>query len=337
MGHVCIRASVILALSAAPALCEEAGNDVLLLRDGVTSDSYELRLVAETYRAHVTFHPDERFFILEGTDFLKFDAGGQEVFRLANSAEIFRPHFSPYAATAGEICDFTQQPPRPQPFAKIVNGDKNRRLSRDDFFKQFGQAYAEADVVVYGRYNFDVSKTPAYLRIADDWIVFYVANRDIDDVGDGELGYTIEGFPAKYRNMILLRDPVRKHYAHASSRLREGAVPLPEDRLKYPRDRKLSRLSYNSEYVSEELAYTSIPAVKAGYATHRLSVDGETMDFREIAVRATFSFRVESNLSLFVLPEPYARDVPVSFLEFHPGNNIDTGGSDGVYVLRPKR
>jgi hypothetical protein len=78
-----------------------------------------------------------------------------------------------------------------------------------------------------------------------------------------------------------------------------------------------------------------VPAVLAGPAWYRLSIGDEAMTFRETGVRYVFD-AFDSRLSWFVLPEPYSAKTGVSFLEFRPLNNLDTEGSDGLYIIRPR-
>jgi len=62
----------------------------------------------------------------------------------------------------------------------------------------------------------------------------------------------------------------------------------------------------------------------------------DVLRFREIAKRSVLSMSVDTQMSLFVLPESMSSDVPVSFLEFIPTTNYLSSGSEGLYVLRPK-
>lgn len=337
MGFLRIVTTLVLAVSFALASAVLAKDELPILRDGLSSETYEVQFLDNPYAADITFHPQKQFFIYQYGDYIKIDARGRKVFQLEYSEGLYRPAFTPYVITKRGLYDFSQARPKPRQIVKFYNDKKDRRLTRDSFIKVFGKSYAQADVVVYGNYDSDVGRYPAYMKIGGDWSIFYVSPGNIEVESDYDLGITIEGFPPKFERMILLRDPVQKRYSHNSSRVRDREVSLPEDRLQYPRNRKLTKLSYKSQYVSEHYAYTSIPAIRGGYAIHQLNIDGEKIDFKEIAVRSAFSLKVDTNLNLFVLPKPYASKVPVSFLEFRPGNNIDTSGSDGVYIIRPKR
>lgn len=326
----------IMLLLCAPALPAFAQGSAPLLSEGPTSTHYQIRFLNNPYMANIAFHTRDKFFLIEGTEFIKVDRQGQDVFRLAATAITFRPRFSSYVVTPKGIYDFSEVQPQQQPFVQIVNDDADRTLTRDSFFQIFGQAYKNADVVIYGEIDSNISRLPAYMRIAGEWILFYISPSNIDIEQDFDLGDQVERFPAKFARMIMLRDPARKQYAHNSRRLRDEIISLPEDGLTYPSNPSLSVLSYSSSYVSDEYVYTPIPALFAGLAGHRLDINGEVLDFMEIAVRPSLSLTVETHLNLFVLPEPYANNIPVSFLEFRPGNNIDTRGGDGVHVVHPK-
>jgi len=78
------------------------------------------------------------------------------------------------------------------------------------------------------------------------------------------------------------------------------------------------------------------PQLFAARLTTVFSIGQDTVLFREMAVHHNFGLGFASNLSWFTVPEPYVSDVNVSFLEFRPGSNIDTMGSDGLYVIRPR-
>lgn len=316
-----------------------AKEDIPLLNAGLISQSYEVSFVSAPFMAEITFHRPGRFFIVgraNNEDLLKFDATGQKVFELKYSADHFRPRFSPYVTTRGGIYDLSQKSPRRLPITGKFNSSE-RKLSRARFVAEFSPHYARADVVVYGGVNDANAKHAIYLRTAGKWTIFYVSSFSIDIDRDYDLGSSIAEFPPKFERMVLLSDPPRKRYSYSDYRLRDRKIRLPEDKLRYARSPSLKRTSYRSGAVFETIPYTPIPGSFRGIATYRLSVGGEQIVFREMATRGTLRARATFNLSLFVLPRPYDQEVPVSFLEFRPLSNIDTLGSDGLYIIRPRR
>ncbi len=316
-----------------------AKSDIPLLNSGLTSQNYEVVFLNEPYMAYVSFHRQAHFFIVgsDNSNLIKIDATGHEVFRLAYSSDNFRPRFSSYVTTKHGVYDLSDPQPQLIPITNTYNGEKKRDLRHKAFIKLFAKHYADADVVVYGDFNDDHSKNTIYLRTDNKWTIFYFSSLYIDTLRDYDLGNTIAEFPPKFERMILLSDPVRKRYSYNDYRLRDRTIRLPEDKLRYSRATKLKRRSYKSSSVFREFPYTPIPATFMGISTYRLSVGGENMEFKERATRGIIQLRAESNLSLFVLPKIYEKIVPVSFLEFRPNSNFDTLGSDGLYIIRPKR
>ncbi|MCF6232265.1 MAG: hypothetical protein L3J36_04070 [Rhodobacteraceae bacterium] len=316
-----------------------AQNEIPLLKAGLTSQNYEVSFVAAPYMADISFHRQGRFFIVgraSNDDVLKFDATGQMVVRLKYSGDHFRPRFSPYVTTRGGIYDLSQETLRLLPITRKFNRSK-RRLSRAAFVAEFSPHYARADVVVLGDFNAANAKYAIYLRTGGKWTIFYISPSVVDFERDDDLGNTIAAFPPKFERMVLLSDPVRKRYSYSDRRLREREIRLPEDKLRYGRSPSLKRTSYRSSGVFETIPYTPIPGAFAGIATYRLTVGGEKVAFRERAVRGALRARATFNMSLFVVPKPYDQEVPVSFLEFRPISNVDTLGSDGLYIIRPRR
>ncbi len=287
-----------------------------LLGDGLTSQSFEVRRIADPYLSNITFSPEGRFFIVEGSAILKFDAAGRETFRLEQGEDMYRPPFSPFVVASNGVYDFREDLPERQPIVQYVNNTSGKTFTEESFARIFGQAYADADIVLIGKNVHGTGRMSTYLRIGGKWVLFYVAYSNIDIEEDFELGNRIKNFEAKTPRMIMLKDEATGKYAHDSRRLRSDKVQLPEDALDYTGNQFLETISYDSTYISESFAYTPIPALWGGVGHYRLSVEGQAMEFWEIAVREVMSAKVSTKLNLFGLPSPYNDDVPVRFLEF---------------------
>lgn len=310
-------------------------NDAPLLKDLSGSASRAIAHISDPYRSHITYDPKGEYFIVVGREIMKFDRTGRKTFTFANNAASQLPPFSHFIVTPEAVYDLSRTPPLPEPVVQVVNGKKDRNFTLAYWEKSYAEAYAKADTVILASFFPDLRKQPSFMRIDGQWVLFYTStSNDKMDV-DWELGATIEGFPAKMDRTILLKDPVSGRYAANSDGLRDGEVALPEDALTYPPLGQLKTLRFDKTYVSEQVAYTPIPIILAGPAWYRLSIGDEAMTFRETGIRHVFG-PFESKLSWFILPEPYSAKTDVSFLEFRPTNNIDTEGSDGLYIIRPR-
>lgn len=325
----------VLNITAPEFLHPAALNDAPVLKDLNGSAGLAIAPVGKSYLSHVTYDPKGDYFIVGGRDVTKFDNTGRKTFsyKMEDGAQLAR--FSHFIVTREAVYDLSRPAPAPEPVAEVINGGADTSLSNKAWKRMYAEAYAKADTVVTVRDFPGSHKQPSFMRIGGQWLLFYTSpsNARIDENWD--LGVTIEGFPAKMDRTILLRDPVTRQYAGDSHSLRDGEAALPEDALTYRPVGRLKTLRFVKTYVTEEFPYTPIPQILAGPAWHRLSIGGETMTFRETATRMVFG-AFDSSLAWFILPEPYSAKTKISFLEFRPGNNIDTEGSDGLYIVRPR-
>lgn len=315
----------------------EQEQDVPLLANGPASQSYELVRIAKPYLSNISFLPGEDFFLVQGRELLKFDMRGREVFRLELTADLHRTAFSPFVVSPKGVYDLREEKPRVLSFRHKVNTEPGKSLSRESFLENFQANYDAAEIMVLGEHDDAVGKQATYLRIGGDWVLYYLTPRALQTVVDYELGNSLEGFPEKFPRMNLLKSNDSGLYSFDRWDVREGRRSLPEHRLSYPKSPRLSLRSYNSEFVADEIPYISIPTERGGPASYSLAVGGEDIKFWEMATRRVLRTNVNTNMNIFVLPSSIGTEVPVSFLEFRPGNNINTAGSEGLYILRPRR
>lgn len=316
-----------------------------LLKDGVESETYRLEALSNPYRARITYSPESNFFLVADRQFRKLDGAGRQVFAVERDAVTVNPPFSPFLVGPLGIYDLSRDEVILEPFAQVLNADADRTFTKDTWRKVFDQTYAKADSVVHGDYQSDIRKYASYFKIGDDWVLIHTSTSAIEVERDYDFGSRIPGYPAKFDRMILLRDPQRGLFSHDSSEIREDLgrfapeaddfTELPERGLRYRSDVSLETLFFDKGFVSNEAAYTSIPLTLAGRADHRLRIGQEELNFWEVAVRDVFS-PLDTTMSVFVLPEAYENRSDVVFLEFNPGNNVETAGSDGLYVVRKK-
>ncbi len=314
-----------------------------LLKDGVESEAYRLEPLSNPYRARITYSPEGNFFLVVDRRFRKLDGHGRQVFAVERDPATVNPPFSPFVVGPSGVYDLSREEVTLQPFVQVLNAAADRTFTRDTWRAVFDQAYAKADVVVHGGFQSDNSKYASYLRIGGDWVLIYTSLSAIDVDHDTDFGTRFPGYPAKFDRMILLRDPQRGLFSHDSRDIRENlpraasgpgdVTDLPERGLRYRDDVSLETLFFDKDFVSSEIVYTSIPLTLGGRADYRLRIGEDELNFWEIAVRPVAS-PLETNITVFVLPKAYGNRSEVVFLEFNPGSNIDSAGSDGLYVLR---
>ncbi len=324
-----------LCLSAPVTQADESGQPPLL-REGTSSKSYELVFVGNSFLAEISYSREDDFFLVQDDHFRVFDTAGHQRFALKRKATTHRVPMTHYVATSEGIYDLSETESVFQQFAARINDDPSRTLTVKSWQGIFGELYEKADVVVYGREpDFDLVRFPAYLRIEGRWVVVYIPIKvDVQDHFD--LGSTMESFPAKFNRMTYLKSPVTGALAADNYEIRNSNSPLPEDDFTYRQPGKLDWVSFRKQNTLDSTYYLGIPLSYTGPAVHELTIQGETMRFRENAVKPVLG-QPESNIHWFTLPERLADRSAVSFLEFTPGNNVSSQGSDGVYVLRPQQ
>ncbi|MDG5499623.1 hypothetical protein [Marinobacter sp. BGYM27] len=325
----------VLCLSAPVTQADEPGKPPLL-REGASSKSYELVFIGDSFLAEISYSREDDFFLVQDDHFRVIDTTGHQRFALERESTTHRVPMTHYVATSEGIYDLSKTGSVFQPFAARINDDPSRTLTVDSWRGIFGELYDKADVVVYGREpDFDLVRFPAYLRVDGRWVVVYIPTR-VDVQDNFYLGSTMASFPARFSRMTYLKSPATGAFAADNYQLRNSAGLLPEDDLTYRQPGKLDWVSFRKEDTLDSTYYLGIPLSHTGPAVHELTIQGETMRFRENAVKPLLG-QPEANIHWFTLPERLADRTQVSFLEFTPGNNVSSQGSDGVYVLRPKK
>ncbi len=315
-----------------------AASDYPLLKDNPTSEHYTLVRVNDYWSpANITYSPAGNFFVLNSLKVSKIDALGNKLFSLTNSETTHLLPFTYYIATPKGLYNLSRQRPKLERFEQVVNDSKTRTLTVDSFNEIYGQAYADADIVVYDEPNYEegIDKYRAYMWIKGGWVLFYLSDRAITLDSDYDLGITVKEYPAKFNRTVLLRDVQTKTYSAGNIDL-AGDNPrlmalLPERKMRYPARGKLKLLHFSKDRVEDR--YHGVPVVFTGMADYRLSIGKEDLFFREIALKAVRQ-KLDTQLHWYVVPAPYQDRTQVGFLEFVPISNLTSEGSGGVYVLR---
>lgn len=317
-----------------------AASDYPLLKDSPSSEHYTLVRVNDYWSpVNITYSPAGNFFVLNSRKVSKIDAQGNKVFSLTNSETTHLLPFTYYIATSKGLYNLSRSRPKLERFEQVVNDSKTRTLTVDSFHEIYGQAYAEADIVVYDEPNYEegIDKYRAYMWIKGGWVLFYLSFDAITLDSDYDLGVTVKEYPAKFNRTLLLRDVQTKTYSAGNSDL-AGDNPrlmalLPERKMRYPARGKLKLLHFSKDRVDE--TYRGVPVVYTGMAEHRLRIGKEDLFFREIALKA-LRHKLDTQLHWYVVPAPYQDKTQVGFLEFVPISNMTSEGSGGVYALRRK-
>ncbi len=186
-----------------------SAGDIPLLKDNPSSEHYTLVRVDDYWLpAGITYSPVGKFFVLDSLQISKFDALGNKVFSLKHSEGIGLLPFSYYIATPKGLYDLSKPRPKLERFVQVVNGDKTRTLATQSFDEIYAQAYAEADIVIYGQPNYEegIDKYRAYMWITGDWVLFYLSDRAITLDADYDMGITVKEYPVKFSRTVLLKD-----------------------------------------------------------------------------------------------------------------------------------
>lgn len=314
---------------------QTAAGELPLLRDGVRSATWEIRFLEAPYQADITYSASGHYFVIQGEKYRKVDATGRETFALARSGDTFRPPFAPFIVEPEGIYDLSRPRPERLAFVQVVNGEKGQKMAQDLWRWHFGRAYRRADVVFYGRVHDQLHRIPAYMRIEGEWLIFYAAPGDVTFDQDLDLGSSIEGYPPKIPRMTLLQDPQTGQFSAEASTIRHGEKPVPEGQLDYSLPGRFEWLSYHATTAVDRTYYGDLPLSYTGEAAFQITLEGEPLRFREAGYSSVLGRR-DSRMSWFVLPAEMAEGSPISFLEFRPYNNMDTLGSQGVYVIRKR-
>jgi hypothetical protein len=328
-------------------------NDYPDLGEGVKSESAEIVKLSDDPNSTIAYDTINNFFLvnLEGI-LIKLDRNGKEKTRLDLSGLTVWISTC-YVFSDSAIYDLSKENVKEEKFLKIINADYS--LSFESWYKLFEDYYSKAQIVVYDFYHTDqYGGGQIYLKINEDWTLLYV-NRDVQtknvydesknrilplDETSGSYS-TIEGYPEKVNNMILLKDEVRKTYSNRGTTTDNELMPnytaVLKDNFEYPDYRKKT-LFFQKESIAGKISYTSIPIYWSGTAYFRLEKDKQVFNFKGYATKFVFSWSVDPNFCWFHLPEKFKQKSAVSFLSFKfPSSEDEANKSKGLYVVRAKQ
>ncbi len=322
------QCSIINVLS--PPIFKKAAYDTYpYLKEGVVSENYEIRYISSPYKAFITYDSKHNYFFIAQEPYRKIDHNGVEKIKIEFNGQLDNPLFTHYVFDKKGVYDFSKDTVKKENFSKIINADYSMKAKEwNSLFKEY---YRKAQVVVYGN-DMDYKYYPIYLKINNLWILLLTSSYDGINQ-DYSTGISFDGYPAKFNKMILLKSAQTKDFSNGLTQLNTKAE---EYSLNYPKNFKIKRLFYKKEMVAENFPYTSIPQEYSGTAYYRLKTGGDTLKFKEKALKHCLRISIKTYLNWFVLPKKYIQNTEVSFLELRYPHNINESGSNGLYIVKKK-
>ena len=301
------------------------------LKDGVASEHYKIVRVSDNAYLTLTYDRANNFFLLDDVDGIKkIDAEGEEKMyvRLKN---VDLPYRTPYAFNDSLVFDFTKEAMNPEPFKEIIFPENK---SAEEWIALFESYYSQANIVIYGDRLVDQAHDfyPIYMKIADNWVLMYLHDYYYFQMDENKQRY-LEQYPFKYTPLVLLKDENNKVFSGWITRQDEYKGCL-EEKFEYS-PQKINTLAFHKDFVYEEIIYTPIPILFAGTAYYSLEKGGESIRFKENAIKQVFS-KSQSYLYYFGVPKKYESQCKISFLKLGYPSNINESGSKGWYVVRRK-
>jgi len=307
-----------------------------LLKDGDQSDDYEIVFVHDTYATRITYSPTGNFFMVRDNAYLKIDNTGTTVFSLPNDNDSVNPPYSHYIITQDGIYDFSADNIVLEPVVSSLNDSTTHRFKEAYWKETFDALYAESSVVIFGIDFAANGKFPGFFKTKDGWVLMYSSYDHITITKDRATGISINGIPEKHDRLILLKDPTANIYSSSNYPETDRNAEMPEKSFEYAKGYGVRMQSYVKESISENIVFTPIPILLKGTAAYEIKAGENVLHFKETASRMIFS-RAESRMTRFILPVQYFDNADISFLEFRPLGSFDTSGSNGLYIIRPRR
>lgn len=320
------------------------------IEEGVKSEKFEIVKISSDPYSTISYDSINNCFLVHlETKMIKIDHTGKIM------ADVDLGNFnvsatSHYAYNDSSIIDFSEEDIKAEKFKVIVNADYS--LTLDEWEIVFDTYYSRSETVLFESFNTDgIGQGQFYFKMDGIWILLY-ANRDIDvntardsDNNvifnlEGMNFLTIEDYPEKMNQMILLKDETTKTYSNrgytTDSELSPNYMAVFKDKYTYPGYSKKT-LSFHKERVDETFYYLNIPSYLGGTAYYRLKKDNETFNFKAYAAKFVFSFKVNENFCWFHLPEKLNNKSEVSFLNFRYPTSVDENNKNiGLYIVRRK-
>ena len=298
------------------------------LKYGVESENYIIKYISNPYKAFITYDTKNNYFFIAEPPYTKISKEGIIAFQIENKEYMDNPLFTHYVFDKEGVFDFSKKKLEKESFDTVINPDYS--MSFLEWKSLFNDYYKKAEFVVYGN-SLDYKYYPVYLKVNNKWILFLSSS--YDGFNQTYQGIVLEGYPAKFDKMILLKANYKNKFSDGLNFYDTKSKGISEF---YPKNLKIKKLYFYKELVSEHFPYTSIPQEFSGTAYYNIKINKDTLKFKENALKNCLGFRLRTYLYWYILPQKYLKNSKVSFLAYRYPHNINESGSNGLYIIKHK-
>jgi len=303
-----------------------------LLKDGVVSDSYEIKQITTNSYDDITYDTVNNYFLINrSSEIHKIDNIGA----LVSTVKLYSDsRYSPFQSqfilgnTIDSLVYDLSKSKIEEKLTNIITTSSQNPL------KNWTYMYHKADVVLYRDAFEDIEDVnPIYLRIDNKWTLIMYSNDDY---------YFIkETFPEKYNKLIFLRDYKNNRYsvsgASPESRF-SHSVKYAIDNTNDASEKGIKNIFFRKEYVDARFrpfGYSGfIPTSFGGTGYFHLEKGNELLKFKNEMFQRTLSHNKYMALYHFSIPERYRKKSEVTFLVYKPYRANQIG--EGLYIVKRK-
>ncbi|WP_324027686.1 hypothetical protein QSV08_06985 [Maribacter sp. BPC-D8] len=313
-------------------------NNYKYLSTGVSSENYVIDSITDKTYLYITYDTINNYFIVDdGYQQIKISTNGSILFKTSDkTAEMpFKTH---YVFGDSTVYDFSQNKIEPESYFKRINADTEKLEKK--WITIFEEFYNQASTVVYG--NNDI----IYLKINEGWVALHTSENYYLE-GDNSSERTFENYPAKYNQLIFLKDTKSNTYSdwmsHSGSSIDRKYNDYDFEHSNYPenefnyQNNKIKKIGSKKTESSSTFAYTPIIAQFLAVGYYKLQKGDEYVRFKEDAVKFPFwFFQSDGYLNNYTLPEQFRAETEVSFIRYSYPTNANKSKSEGLYLVKRK-
>jgi len=313
------------------------------LKDGVSSDSYEIKYIIDGYK-EFTYDTINNYFIINTAyKILKISGEGkvlnniEPIYPKEATASAYSSSERVYTPVQSYFLMGTDKDSLVYNLSKSKIKEKLTKIittshikTQEEWLAFYTPYYNMADVVIY-RVKFEGIEDvqPIYLKINNKWILILFSENYKRNLAHPE-----EGFPEKYPKLIHLKDYKRHTYSKISSSLEK--TPW-EETISESHEKGFEKKFFRKTYTHQRflnLYYIELfPYVFEGTGFFNLTIGEDLLKFKNNMYQTSF-FEERTGLSYFTLPKQFRKKTEVSFIEYD--SYLGNIPGEGLYIIKRK-
>ena len=331
LALIIVDRCTIVNITSSPIFGKREFKDYPFLKDGVSSDNYEIKNINDKVYSDILYDTLNNYFLVNRQ---KINAKGIiENIIEGYSHDLYSPIQSHYilgTTIDSVVYDLSKSNNQEEFISKIITATLQNPL------ENWTPLYNKADVVVYRRkFRGNRDSYPIYLKIDGKWLVIMYSDDDYHTIK--------ESFPEKYKRLIILKDYKNKLYAisggESYDELTQRRTGFVVDNTFTASEKGIKNVFFSKENVYERFNpfgfFELMPTMFVGTGYFQLEKGEDVLKFKNKMLLHALSQKKYSELYHYSIPERFRKNSEVSFILFKPYSNY-TDYRGGISIVKRK-